>query len=781
MIMDTNPNDTSDFSTPNDVLKIVQTLEDAGRLRSRDRALIHSQFDGSPPYTPKEVDEHQMQFNVNKLGGFKIALDANMQVNGALMNKDRFFKARCIHGKVEEREKFSQLFTTNIHKPLKRGKSGKKHLYLMMNRDTSLVMEGIGAMVWMTPDKWMPKFISLDDLLIPTDTTLDLSDELCHFGVNSYLTPWQLYKLTHGDSVIKGWNMEFVRQILTSIPKATAFTPDIWDRPEEAESLWKQHATFMNSDAVPKVKVTFFYYQHTETGKWHRKIIFRDTNGIQVAEAQSDKFLFDGKDKAFADDIGQILHCQFGTGNVTAPLKFHSVRGLGVLLYAVVEADNRLYCQFMQSLFEQMMTILRVENPTTQDRPKMLQMHPYSVLPQGISFVPPEERPKVDARFVEMGMAQNRQLMSESSSSYVQDVDTGTQKEQTLGEAQIKLQSSNKIVGGMLSNMYWQEIYYYEELVRRFLMKMPTDKDVEAFQAKCKEDGIPPELMKPECWEIDVEKVFGMGDQTLAVQEVTALMAMVNQLDPSAQMVVRRLYIATITRNPDLAMQLVPEKPNESSQGRQMAEDVFATLMRGIPVSLREGIEQQDYVIAMAEMMAAEIEQIKQSPGQMGKPEDIIGLQTVEADILKHIELLAQDHAMNPLVAGMTKQVGKMMNDVKAFAQRQQQAAQAAADKEKENPEAMAKIQAMQAETQSKLQAQQAENAQQLQIEAEKHAQEMKQMQEKHEQEMRDQAAKTTSDIAAQAAKTHTDIESKRLQAEAAQAAAKNKPDKEKK
>lgn len=751
------------YATPNDVMRIIENLENSARLRSQDRAIINQQFNGGRPYTDAEVEENQIEVNVNKLGGYKIALDANLQVNGALLNKDRFFNARLVKGPKEKREEWGQVFTDNIHIPLKRKRSGLKHLNLMKNRNASLTLHGVGVMVWMNRNNWMPRFVALDDLLVPTDATMDLDDGLGHFGVNAYLTPYQLYKLTHGPKVDPGWDVKFADTILTSIPKAESFTPEIINRPEEMESLWKQHAVFMNSDAVPKIKVTFFFFQDTEDGKWHRRVVFRKSEGVRIADSDIDKFLYKSE-QPYADHIDEIIHVQFGDGNVVAPLKFHSVRGLGILLFAVVELDNRMYCQTMQHTFEQLMALLRIQDPSGRDRPKVLQLRPYGVLEEGISFVPPEERNRADEKLVAFSMAQNRQLMSESSSSYVQDIDTGTNKEQTLGEAQIKLQSANKIVGGMLSNMYLQEAFYYEEVVRRFLNQTSDDKDVVAFRNRCIADGIPKELLVAGAWEIDVEKVFGMGDQTLAIQEITAIMGIVNQLEPTAQRIVRRKYIATLTRNPDLARTLVPDDEIVSSKGRQAAEDVFATLMRGIPVSFREGIEQQDYVIAMAEMMAKEIARI-QTTDNIGTPQDVIGLQTVAADIEQHMELLSQDRAMKELVTGMGKALGKMMNEVKAFEQRQQEAAQS----QQQDPEAIAKIQMEQAKMAAKIENQQAQLEAKLQAQAEKHAQQLRQSEERHQQQIRqqemrtevelsDKALKTQADLAEQAIKTQADI-----------------------
>lgn len=755
--------DKGQLNSAKSVLEIVQTIEQNGIKRALDRALINSQFNGGRPYSDKEVEENQIQVNVNTLEGFRVAQDANLQVDGALLNKDRFFVARCLKGPPEKRDEWGEIFTAAIHRPLKRGRSGKKHMNVLKNRNRSLVLHGIGGMAWMNSYDWMPKFIALEDCLIPTDATVDMSDDLGHFAINGYFTPYQLYKMTHGDAVDKGWNVPLAEKICTSLDKARVqgFTPDILDRPEEFESLMKQKSAFMNSDAVPKVKVSFFFSQDEKDGQWYRKVLFRKTEGIGVADADTDEFLYKS-DQPFAEHIEEIIHFQFGDGNVVAPLKFHSVRGLGVLLFAIVELSNRMYCQTQQHTMEQLMALLRITNPTDKDRPKVIMLNPYGVLEDGVSFVPPEERNRADPNMVEFGMAQNRQIISQNSASYVQDVDTGTQKEQTLGEAQIKLQSANKIVSGMLSSMYVQELFYYEELKRRFLNKNSTNEDVVKFQKECVTKGIPKELLTPDNWEVDVEKVFGMGDQTLAIQEVTALMGMYDKLDPSAQRIVLRKYIATITRNPDLAARLVPENPDEASAGRQEAEDVFATLMRGIPVSFREGIEQQDYVVAMVEMMAQEIGRI-QNTDNMGTPQDVLGLETVANDVTQHIEFIAQDPGQKELVTGLNKVIGKMMNDVKAFAQRQEEAAKA----NMQDPEELAKIQMEQMKTQSKIANQEQTTQAKLAMQEEKHQQQLAQNEERHRQQLAQQRAQTMTQIDSEQARTASAIESEEEKTEA--------------
>lgn len=120
--------------------------------------------------------------------------------------------------------------------------------------------------------------------------------------------------------------------------------------------------------------------------------------------------------------------------------------------------------------------------------------------------MPREERHQPNYQLVTTAMSEFRQLMSENSASYVQDIDTGSGKEMTLGEAQIRLQSVNKMVASMLMGAYEQEVFLYEEIINRFLSKTSKDPEVLQFQKRCREDEIPDALMNSECWQVDITR-----------------------------------------------------------------------------------------------------------------------------------------------------------------------------------------------------------------------------------------------------------------------------------
>ena len=761
--------DTPDYGSPANVLAAVELMQTPERIRASNRALVDSLMNGRRPYTDQEVAEHQIQINVNWGEGSKILQDANRQVNNALLHKGNFVTCTLNSGKVEKRDDRSAVFTRNINSVLKRGKSGKKYLFLLKNRNCSLVLHGIGALMWPNNYDWMPRFVALEDLLIPTGTLQDFTN-MTNFAVNLYLTPYELMTMTMGNMDIAkkaGWNTEAVKKILSTYGKLNQNNDQYnwWDRPEEMVNVWKQNQVVCNSDSVPKVHLVAFYYRSPEGGtenkeKWYRKICLKEiaaAQGVNKLEI-NDEFIFDSGKTVFADDIDRILAIQYGDCNLVPPQTYHSTRGLGETLYAVVECMNRLRCQWMQHVFEDLLMLIRVQNPTDQDRPKVFNLKPYGVIEDGVSIIPQNERHQVDPRIVEMAMSENRQLLSENSASFVQDIDNGTGKEQTLGEAQIRLQTANKMVSGMLDMMYTLETFQLEEIVRRFLMPNPKDPDVVKFRERCKIDGIPDDLMKPEFWTVEADRVMGGGDQALAQQEASMLLVNSQRYDTTSQRAILRKWTTTMTRNPAMGEMLVPQKENTTTAGSMAADQLFGSLMAGTQVGVVEGIEQRDYVGKMMDNMNSVIERIE-GTDQVGTQQDVIGLNMVAADIGQHLELMAQNPENKEFVTAVGKELGKQMNLVKAYQQRQSEKS----NETQPDPEAIAKAQATEAQAQQKQQMSEAAFIQKIEQKEKEFQQKMAHDQQMFAMEMQQARTQAMADLREQSEKASSEIESRRV------------------
>lgn len=764
---------TPDYGTPEAVLAAVELMQQPERIRASNRALINSLMNGRRPYTDAEVAEHQIQINVNWGEGSKILQDANRQINNALLHKGNFVTCTLLAGKIEKRYDRSSKFTANLNRVLKRGKSGKKYLFLLKNRNASLVLHGIGALMWPNDFDWMPKFIPLEDFLIPTGTIQDLTN-LTHFAVNLYLTPYELMTMTHGNSEKakeSGWDLDVVSKILSTYGKLNKNNDQYnWvDRPEEMVNIWKQNQVVSDSDAVPKVHLVVWYYRSAVGGSenkesWYRKICLKEVASAEGVDklSISDKFVFDGGKREFANSIDRMVSIQYGDCNLVPPQTYHSTRGLGETLYAVIECMNRLRCQWMQHVFENMLMLIRVQNPTDRDRPKIFNLRPYGVIEQGVDIIPQQERHQIDPQLVQSAMAESRQLMSESSAAFVQDVDSGTSKEQTLGEAQIRLQSANKMVSSMLDMMYSLETFKDEEIVRRFLLPNSDDPDVIKFRERCRKDEIPDELMVADFWQVDCDRVLGGGDQALAQQESTALLQNSQRYDQSSQRTILRNWTTTMTRNPALGDLLVPNQPPTTTAGTMAADEVFPNLMLGVEVGMREAIERTEYVAKLIEKMSSVIDRISQTD-EVGTQQDVIGLGMVSQHIEQNLQFMSQNPENKEFVTAAGKEVGRLMNLVKAFAQRQQEAA----SQQQPDPEAQVKAAAIAQAAQQKQQINEANFEQKFQQKEAQFQQKMKQDQESFMLEMQQVREQMMAEISASVTKSAIEIDGMKKKAKA--------------
>jgi hypothetical protein len=750
---------TTDWGSPEQVEQCCAEMQRVETARAQDRALINTLANGGRPWTQAEVEKYQIQLNINWLQLSRKLLDAIGQINAAFIPPGNFFSCHSESGNVTRKAAWSQNFTAEINKVLKKGSSGKRHHFILRSRNASVALHGLGPLLWSNSYRLLPRYAPLEDLLIPTDTLLDFSINLTHFAVNLYLTPGELYRMACTDKHDPGWNQSAVRNVLRDLrddknaPFFNQSDSDWTDRPEAIAELYKQNRGFLESDAVPKAKLRAFYYQNPDDTKWYRKVVLRDNTPSQESR---ETFLYDGKKNAFADDIDQIIQCQFGDNSLVAPLKYHSVRGLGTLLYGPAFTLNRLTCQTMQHIFTNLLTLWRVTDPVDRDRLKAILLLQHGVMPEGASVVPNNERHQIDARLLEFGMAQMKQNLAENSTSYTSQSDQGTRKERTAFEVKAQLQMSQAMVGNVLSMMYANEIFYYEELVRRALLKNTPDPTAKHFQERCRAAGIPEKLLVAENWRIVAERVLGAGDGTLAQAQADSLMAQRQTFEPESQRKIQRLWTATLLDDPERAMELVPEEQDKSTSGTRLAESLFGTLMLGIQVPPRKGIDLPGFAAALLAMMDVKIQEIIQGDG-MGTPDSLKGLATVAATVQATIQTLAQDESQKQIVKMIADGLTKALNELKAMQQRQAEAAQQA-QAAQVDPEVAAKVQAttLLAETKAKLS--EASTAQKLQHKDAAFQQKQHQAAEKHAAALEEKGAALGADLQTKAATAHADL-----------------------
>lgn len=678
------------FAKAGQIQSVIQNMVQADIFRGQNRADINRLFNGAPPYTPREQVENRIDFNVNDLSGTRIIHQARQTWVNAFQKPNRYFDVNLDIGPTFKRQQWGETISKYINRTMKRSMS---YTHYLENKFAATVLHGIGPGVWSREGSWCPMPKGPEDILVPLNTLTSL-ENLSYFAINMTMNAQELARLKRGNSV-KGWNQPFLQSILEKLGEQVNFQMgDVpfnqWQFPEKVETYFKENSAWLGTDAVPTIRCWDFYFKDVESGNWNRRIVV-DPNTVAIQGMTSfDEFLFDPGDMNYGTSVSKIMHVMFADGCVVAPFRWHSVRSLGYLLYTVCHAQNRIHSKFLSAVLESMQWYFRNVPDGDEERLERVDLHHLGVIPQGLTWVLPNERHQVNDALVSAAFSRNRQLMSEAASSFVQDSNDGTQKELTATEVMARVNQASALLGSMLTRGYVYQTSEYREIARRFC-ELDND-DCKQFRMKCQSEGVDPSVFKDlDAWEITPVKVMGSGNKMLQVAQAQQLMGAYDRFDPNGKRIVLRLFAEANTDDSQLSDQIAPLNMPEPSTAVEKATMSWGTLMDGKQVILTRGFNVIEYIQTLLTMLAQDVALYNQS-GQTPSPEKVQGYATVIANLKLYIAQLAQDPGEKQRVKEFNDVLGQIENFVKAFYQRNQEAAQAQA--QDGNSEVNATIQA---------------------------------------------------------------------------------------
>jgi hypothetical protein len=284
---------------------------------------------------------------------------------------------------------------------------------------------------------------------------------------------------------------------------------------------------------------------------------------------------------------------------------------------------------------------------------------------------------------------------------------------------------------------YAREKFLFMEIGRRFCIKNSKDPDVRKFRMECLKDGVPEEALNSERWDYQVNRVAGGGNKVLEVAIAKEMLGVMPMHGPEAQTIILRNFDAAVTGDWKLANLLTPDGPKVTDSIHD-TEIAFGAIMAGSMLSPKAGLNAIEVITTMIRLMSAKVAQIQQTGG-VGDMRDIQGLGNAIKYTEGFVQQLEGDKSQKELAKKANDALGKIGNEVKAFAQRfhEQQQKQAEASSGMD-PKDLAKIQAIMLTAQAKAKiatdsAAQRTAQRQLQFEAkqkqaaEKHAQDLMQ------------------------------------------------------
>lgn len=673
------------FDSADVVDQICYQIRLGDYTRGRNRARIDALFDGQPPFDQAMAEQNGIKINVNFLEGTVLSHDARAQFYGAFLKPGQYFTLQTDMGPQHKQSQRSMIVTDQMNKVMKKSMN---YFETFRSKIAMLVLHGIGPSTWKNRDCWCPDAGAIADIGIPANTLLTMKNLPFFYIYRSFTLP-ELIRLTKGPRVDKGWNMKLVNDCIRWIDKEMmqlmgSNWPEIWS-PEKTEQRVKGDDGFYAGDECPTVDCFDFYFWNDDdkVQGWNRRIILdswstpQASGGVPAMTRRNDmdfsrnQFLFNSGSRKYASRMSEIASFQFADLSAVAPFQYHSVRSLGYLLYAVCHLQNRMRCKFSESVFEGLMNYYRVKTLDDVERAIKVDMVNRGFIDETIDFVKQEERWNVDKELVEMGMMQNAETINKNSSAWTQAPSAGNKPgdRKTRMQVMAELNQTTALVASAFNQAYQYQEYEYREIARRFFRKDSADIDVIEFRNNCLKRGVPANALVPEAWDVQSTRVMGAGNQTLQFTIAQQLLNMRNLFDPEPQREILREATFAITGDADKAARWCPEQPVKISDSVHDAQVSMAALMMGLPVATKTGQNHKEYVQTYLVELGQLVQQAQQQGG-MASAEQIKGFQNVAQAIQQHLQIISQDPEEKAFVTAANKALMKIMNLVKAFAQR---------------------------------------------------------------------------------------------------------------
>ncbi len=687
--------------------------------RSKNRALINNLFNGVPPFDEDSAEANGVNINVNPLGATVLGHDARAQFYGAILRPGRYFDAATDYGPKHKRSSYSEIVTEQMNRKMKRS---KLYYETFRSKFAMDVLHGIGPSAWRNRDRWCPDAVAIEDIGIPANTLLTM-ENLPFFYIYRTFTLPEIIRLTNRAKVEKGWNMDLVAKLIKWVDEQTSALmgtnwPEVWS-PEKTAERVKGDGGFYSSDQVPTINCFDFYFWNDEdkVEGWNRRMIldaWSEPSGsggaVRMARNKDmdfakNEFLFNPGKRKYADKLSELLTFQFADLSAVAPFRYHTVRSMGYLVYGVCNLQNRMFCRFSEAAFEASMNYIRINSADDADRALKIDLVNRGVIDKSVEFVKPADRWQVNESLIQMAMNENRRIIETNSSSFTQQgpqQSTGDRK--TKFQVMAEIQQTTALVQSAFNQAYRYQEDEYQEIFRRFCKSDSDDIDVREFRAACLKRGVPDKVLMPDCWDIKPTQVMGAGNKTMEMAISEQLLGMRNLFDPEPQREILREVTFNLTGDAGKAERWVPEQPVRVTDSVHDAQLATGTLMQGLPVSVKTGMNHREYVVTMLGNLQMLIQKAQQSGG-MATMEQIQGFGAVAQHIDQHLKILAQDKEEKQFVAAAGKTLAKLMNFVKAFAQRlQEQQKKAQQNGAGMDPQEQAKVKTMMMSAQAKIQ-----------------------------------------------------------------------------
>ena len=648
------------------VQNMVRNMIQADGTRSRTRAKVKGLVDGNAPYNAAELKRTGQSFRTN-INWRESESFLNMGMSAffdVFAEVPTYASVKINHGDENDSALYSKIITEEFDRLQK--KDGDFD-YLMQLSQHEMVLYGIGPMIFEDTADWRCKPVKAGDLLVPDGTKSNVNDwTIC--AIRSSYQVHELFGFIKNDKAAAkiGWDVNAARKaIIKAAPRGKGLNSNTsWETYQQ--EIRNNDLSFSSRCAT--IEVAHVFYREFPTKEHPEGAI---SHCIIDERGDGKNFLFRKVNRY--KSWSEAVHCFYydkGDGS------HHSVKGMGVKMFATLEMKNRLRCTLVDAAMARTSIHLQPNSPNDMNRMNVVQMGPYSILPAGYTVNQTNSAGALEAPMQVQNDLEG--LMQANLSQYRQRLEKqGNPRTATEVEAIVAQQS---VLGKTQLNRYYTQLdTFFGERYRRAINpnltpEMAGASDAIEFQRRCIERGCP-----RECFDkidfVQASRTAGRGSPMERRAISNQMMNIVGMLPETGRKHVLEDHIASLVGFHALRRYYpAPETDVDLQEQQQEAARENALFKNGAQIPIAGGdnhaIHTEVHFQAAGEAAQAAMQ------GQGNLAEMASYLQTITQHTAGHIEELGKDDTraeLTKLYTEQLKQLAKVTEQLNQEVARQQQ------------------------------------------------------------------------------------------------------------
>ena len=667
------------------------------RARNGDRAKIQAAADGAPPYSQGALNlaGQRTRTNTNFLD-----LDRYLGLAVAgfidLANSVETLVSVEVTGLQEQGEKY--FHEANINQEVThaiRSWDGYYAGYLRLA--TTFVLHGTGFAVFPNATDFRFKTCGFGDFFIPNNTpSIPSAIEHGKWIYDCPATELYGYIRNEAAAAAQGWDVELVKDAIRRADTSDKSKGD----GDDWESIQRRikNGDFTNAKGPTTIRLIF---------SWPREFdgtlsfFIATADGPARNEKGKDGFLYK-KPRVYTSTEQAFVPFTFGVGSNGT---YHSVRGLGQRLFALVQTINRLRCQAIDGAMLASSLIVQPGSPDQMARLQVSHLGGITAISPGINFVDKSFSPNLTNSVLPM-LSELGNAMSDKQDSYSSAGAAAGSPYRSRLQVEAELESATRLTSASLSLFYSSWGPLLREVTRRLVNGSPTtDPVVKEFYRRLEERGTPAAIVKMiDHAKTKAVRAIGAGNsaaRTAAFNDLSDL-APLRPEDGRKNLVYDR--VVNRVGYDAAARYASPADVNRPTIDQKLAELENNSLLEGTPISVQSNELHGEHLLKhlpVIDQIVAGIDDGSIDPMQV-----LNGLTILHEHAFTHVQILASDPWSQPAVASAKASLQRAGEQILNFTRRAQAEAEQGASQGEpgaEDQAAQLKAQADQFQAQARI------------------------------------------------------------------------------